>query len=102
MKLMRAELDNINLDKLALAVTGAARTATPYADADVEAQLAVWLSGLEEERQVRHAATSCIQHRQRVLFVTCLCVLIGLCMYVYCQASVCGYGPLQCNLGSAV
>lgn len=52
MKLLRAELDSLDLSKLSEAVTVAERNNLPFTDSDVEQQLQYWVEGLLDYDQV--------------------------------------------------
>lgn len=52
MKLLRAELDTLELTKLSEAVAVAERNNLPFTDTDVEQQLQYWILGLVDNEQV--------------------------------------------------
>jgi hypothetical protein len=53
MKLLRVDLDAPTLAKLAAAVAAATQHNAPFADADVEQQLELWMEGLAAGDEVR-------------------------------------------------
>lgn len=53
MKLLRAEFDSLQVDKLAEAVTVADRNNLQFTDTDVEQQLQYWMGGLLDNDQVQ-------------------------------------------------
>jgi hypothetical protein len=54
-KLLRADLDGADLERLGDAVGMAQRNNLPYADAGVEQQLQLWMEGLLENDQVKQS-----------------------------------------------
>jgi hypothetical protein len=52
MKLLRDDMDESTLTKLSEAVAQATANKQPYADGDVEQQLALWMEGLVADDEV--------------------------------------------------